>query len=288
MDMKIDMYDKRKSIWRVICLFLLFAGWVGLNEGNAQELTYITFNGDNVSVNGSGVSRDGNFVDLTIGGTRVYVVRGTTTNKTIRCKADNISIRLQGARITGVEAAIKTTTIPQTLNLIIDDQNYGDSYLKGAQNWAAVQVDRTSTINVSAFPGTSAAAYFEGGSGGAGIGGGGLYDKDPGNINIISGRVYATSTNAAAAIGGGSDKAVGGFAKNITISGGYVEAKARNGGAAIGSGHGQMHGNITISGGTVYTETTAPSGSEPGAGIGGGRYCTQSSSNTYYITRWRN
>ena len=283
MDMKIDMYDKRKSIWRVICLFLLFAGWVGLNEGNAQELTYITFNGDNVSVNGSGVSRDGNFVDLTIGGTRVYVVRGTTTNKTIRCKADNISIRLQGARITGVEAAIKTTTIPQTLNLIIDDQNYGDSYLKGAQNWAAVQVDRTSTINVSAFPGTSAAAYFEGGSGGAGIGGGGLYDKDPGNINIISGRVYATSTNAAAAIGGGSDKAVGGFAKNITISGGYVEAKARNGGAAIGSGHGQMHGNITISGGTVYTETTAPSGSEPGAGIGGGRYCTQSSSNTYYI-----
>lgn len=282
--MKMDIYGGRKSIWRIICLFLLFAGWMGLNEGNAQQLTYITFNGDNVSVNGSGVRRDGNFVDLTIGGTQVYVVRGTTTNKTIRCCADNISIRLQGARITGVEAAIKTITIPQTLNLIIDDQNYGDSYLKGAQNWAAVQVDGTSTINVSAFPGTSAAAYFEGGSGGAGIGGGGLYDKNPGNINIISGRVYAISTNAAAAIGGGSDKKVGGLAKKITISGGYVEAKAYNGGAAIGSGHGQMHGNITISGGTVYTQTTAPAGTEPGAGIGGGRYCEQSSSDTYYIT----
>lgn len=287
MDMKIDMYDKRKSMWRVICLFLLFAGWVGLNEGNAQQLTIITFNGDNVSVSplsNSGVSRDGNFVDLTAGETRVYVVRGTTTNKTIRCKSNNITIRLQGARITGVEAAIKTTTIKQTLNLVIDDQGYGDSYLKGATNWAAVQVDGTSMINISAYSGTSAAAYFEGGPGGAGIGGGGLYDKDPGEINIISGRVYATSTNAAAAIGGGSDKKVGGLAKKITISGGYVEAKAYNGGAAIGSGHGQMHGNITISGGTVYTQTTAPAGTEPGAGIGGGRYCEQSSSDTYYIT----
>ena len=99
----------------------------------------------------------------------------------------------------------------------------------------------------------------EGGSGGAGIGGG--YSGDGENITIKGGTVTAVGNKFGAGIGGSN----GGSGKNITITGGAVTATGGDYGAGIGGGYYANGEDITITGGAV----TAAGGWD-GAGIGGG------------------
>ncbi|SET40202.1 Cadherin-like beta sandwich domain-containing protein, partial [Natronincola peptidivorans] len=116
--------------------------------------------------------------------------------------------------------------------------------------------------------------------GGAGIGGGGIYNNSGsgGTITITggtviakSGEIWGGSTSAdrfgGAGIGGGGNGSGG----VITIEGGEVEATGGDeyvrghGGAGIGGGSNESGGIITIAGGTV-----SATGGSGGAGIGSG------------------
>ena len=134
--------------------------------------------------------------------------------------------------------------------------------------------------------------YAKGGREAAGIGGG---DGDGsskygngGKITITGGDITADTFNYTdfanpseqneQCLGSGIGGGVEGGAGTIVISGGKVTATGQRGGAGIGSGPdagGKPGGSITISGGTVYGYSQAPTGSDNfyggGAGIGSGR-----------------
>ena len=108
--------------------------------------------------------------------------------------------------------------------------------------------------------GTQGSLQSNGGSGGAGIGGGEAGNGS--NITISGGTVTATSGGYGAGIGGGYN----GTGSNINISGGTVEANGGTFGAGIGGGFNKSGSDITIEG---SAEVTANGGSN-GSGIGGG------------------
>ena len=103
-----------------------------------------------------------------------------------------------------------------------------------------------------------------GGTYGAGIGGG-EYGSG-GTVAINGGSVSATGGFDGAGIGGGGGGGVfGGAGGMVTINGGTVTATGRGGGAGIGGGSGGAGGTVAINGGSV-----SATGDTYGAGIGGG------------------
>ena len=155
----------------------------------------------------------------------------------------------------------------------------GDSELIGAENFAALQKNKTDGyLRVLVQTGTKLTC--EGGRYGAGIGGSkvGIKNFSQGHgmnlhfgslaTGIYGGEILATSGVYGAGIGGGQ----GGPGRFIYIKGGTVNAGSESGGAGIGSGDqdGQNKSedayHIEISGGTVEAWSNYA-----GAGIGGGR-----------------
>ena len=100
----------------------------------------------------------------------------------------------------------------------------------------------------------------QGGSNGAGIGGGS--GGNGGQISISGGTVAAQGGSESAGIGGGYS----GNGEMISITGGVAAAQGGSNGAGIGGGDGGNGGVITIGGSTVV----AQGGSDSAAGIGGG------------------
>ena len=140
----------------------------------------------------------------------------------------------------------------------------GDNELKSGNHRAGLEKNTstsTGTLTLKDSKGTASGSLkAEGGSSGAGIGGGGQWGDASGeNITITGGSVTATGGKWAAGIGGV------GNGKNITITGGTVNATGTDGGAGIGGGSRSSGEAITITGGTVNA-----TGTDGGAGIGGG------------------
>lgn len=109
-----------------------------------------------------------------------------------------------------------------------------------------------------------------GGPEGAGIGSSGDASSKTCNITIKDNATVYAEGDYGAGIGGGYQKDGG----NITILSGTVEAKSINGGAGIGGGaKGGDSGNIVIKGGNVKTTVTGD-GSNVGHGSKGSNTCT--------------
>lgn len=290
-------YDKWNFKWRIVWLIVLFTGWISLQKGHAQYVTTIEFfaNGS-VKITGEkspyGATEGKNgCVDLT-DPSRRYIVKGTTTSRSLWLNGNKIDLYLQGANISGNRSPIDLGEGCKILNLTIDGNK--DNYLTGASGWAAIQVlrGRGQTIEIKASENSTGMLWCSGGYGSAAIGGSGVNKKkedgmDAGTIKIVSGKIRAYSKNGAAAIGGGAglyDGQRGGMAEKIVISGGDVYAQAEGGGAAIGSGHGRAYRRTEISGGRIETLATSGGESGAGAGIGGGRWCSSEEFANEYIT----
>ena len=149
----------------------------------------------------------------------------------------------------------------------------GDSELIGAENFAALQKNKTDGyLRVLVQTGTKLTC--EGGRYGAGIGGSkvGIKNFSQGHgmnlhfgslaTDIYSGEISATSGPFAAGIGGGAN---GGVGEQIYVYSGKLTVRSVSEGAGIGGGQGGPGRFIYIKGGTVNA------GSESGgAGIGSG------------------
>ena len=132
----------------------------------------------------------------------------------------------------------------------------GTSELRAGLDQPGVKAENTSSLEISG-DGTLTA---QGGSQGAGIGGG--YNGSGGIITIKGGTITAQGTDYGAGIGGGYMGASG----NITIEGGTVNATGGDQGAGIGTG-GFVHSNNTI---LIRGGRVAAYGGPYGAGIGCG------------------
>ena len=161
----------------------------------------------------------------------------------------------------------------------------GDSELIGAENFAALQKNKTDGyLRVLVQTGTKLTC--EGGRYGAGIGGSkvGIKKFSQGHgvnlhfgslaTDIYSGEISATSGPFAAGIGGGAN---GGVGEQIYVYSGKLTATSVSQGAGIGGGQGGPGRFIYIKGGTVNA------GSESGgAGIGSGDQDGQNKSEDAY------
>ena len=149
----------------------------------------------------------------------------------------------------------------------------GDSELIGAENFAALQKNKTDGyLRVLVRTGTKLTC--KGGTYGAGIGGSkvGIKKFSQGHgvnlhfgslaTDIYSGEISATSGPFAAGIGGGAN---GGVGEQIYVYSGKLTATSVSQGAGIGGGQGGPGRFIYIRGGTVVSSSRSA-----GAGIGSG------------------
>ena len=149
----------------------------------------------------------------------------------------------------------------------------GDSELIGAENFAALQKNKTDGyLRVLVQTGTKLTC--KGGTYGAGIGGSkvGIKKFSQGHgvnlhfgslaTDIYSGEISATSGPFAAGIGGGAN---GGVGEQIYVYSGKLTATSVSQGAGIGGGQGGPGRFIYIRGGTVVSSSRSA-----GAGIGSG------------------
>ena len=153
----------------------------------------------------------------------------------------------------------------------------GDSELIGAENFAALQKNKTDGyLRVLVKTGTKLTC--QGGHHGAGIGGSkvGIKKFSQGHgmnlhfgslaTNIYGGEISATSGVGGAGIGGGAN---GGVGEQIYVYSGKLTAISVSQGAGIGGGQGGPGRHIYIRGGTVEAGSRSAGA---GIGIGGGRY----------------
>ena len=145
----------------------------------------------------------------------------------------------------------------------------GDSELIGAENFAALQKNKT-----DGYLRTGTKLTCKGGTYGAGIGGSkvGIKKFSQGHgvnlhfgslaTDIYSGEISATSGPFAAGIGGGAN---GGVGEQIYVYSGKLTATSVSQGAGIGGGQGGPGRFIYIRGGTVVSSSRSA-----GAGIGSG------------------
>ena len=151
----------------------------------------------------------------------------------------------------------------------------GDSELIGAENFAALQKNKTDGyLRVLVQTGTKLTC--EGGRHGAGIGGSkvGIKNFSQGHgmnlhfgslaTNIYGGEISATSGVGGAGIGGGAN---GGVGEQIYVYSGKLTAISVSQGAGIGGGQGGPGRHIYIRGGTVEAGSRSA-----GAGIGSGDF----------------
>lgn len=121
----------------------------------------------------------------------------------------------------------------------------GTNTLKGANNYAGIQVQQTETANASIEIDGDGNLNVYGGDYGAGIGGGNKFSN--GMITISNGTIQAYGGYSAAGIGGGA----GGNGYDIRIEGGNLISYGGANGAGIGGGVFSDGYDIYIEGGSV-------------------------------------
>ena len=228
--------------------FVLAAEW-DLKDGN------ITVNAapgtdQTVSQAGSTPKVDTNPVITSSGTTNNTVTIEAGKNATANVTLDNVNIDVSSDS----KAAITTKGDG---NVTIELE--GTNTVQSGSNHAGVEKDNTGTLTITDKD-NDGRLTANGGSSGAGIGGG--YGKDGTDITISGGKVKANGGVLGAGIGGG----YGGDGKKITVSGGEVTANGSNDGAGIGGGE-NGDGSIII---IENSKVTANGGTYGGAGIGGG------------------
>ncbi len=196
-------------------------------------------------------------------------------------------LRLSGTNILKSGTYNAGIRVPDETTLTIDEVEGFSGSLKatGATYAPGIGSDLSPSGHIMIFGGTITA---QGGSDGAGIGGGQYVDN--GSVEIFGGTVIAKGGGYGAGIGGGSDGGKGGtvfiYGGNVTATGGdsggpgiggfgglnflmqdgVLTAKGNDTGAGIGGAFGWSGGVIQIIGGTVL----ATGGTDGAAGIGGG------------------
>ena len=196
-------------------------------------------------------------------------------------------LRLSGTNILKSGTYNAGIRVPDETTLTIDEVEGFSGSLKatGAMYAPGIGSDLSPSGHIMIFGGTITA---QGGSDGAGIGGGQYVDN--GSVEIFGGTVIAKGGGYGAGIGGGSDNGKGGtvfiYGGNVTATGGdsggpgiggfgslnflmqdgVLTAKGNDTGAGIGGAFGRSGGVIQIIGGTVL----ATGGTDGAAGIGGG------------------
>ena len=208
---------------------------------------------ESVSADGTGYTYSDNKVTIDTDG--IYHITGTTTTNSIRVNSgvtaditfDNVSIDVGGTNTNAFSMA------GATVNLTLVGNN---SLISGGYS-AGLEAPTGSVLTI--FGDSTATLTAQGGSRGAGIGGGA--DCAGGMITINGGDVTARGGDYGAGIGGGFY----GDGGTITINGGNITASGGDMGAGIGGGCLGSGGTITINGGNITA-----SGGDFGAGIGGG------------------
>lgn len=189
-----------------------------------------------------------------------YIITGTTTSNTIAIQTGiqanitliNVSVVLSNGCAFHINGGA-------SVNLTL--LGTGTNRFTSCADHAGVHLAADSSLSIAS--NSTATLIAQGGSGGAGIGGG--LSGASGAIAIRGGTVQATGGLNAAGMGGGSGGAcnavvVEGTAKVVATGGDY--------GPGIGSGFGGATNLVTIGGSAVVQ---ARGGSAGGAGIGGGQ-----------------
>ena len=192
------------------------------------------------------------------------VIMGSSTDNTLTINAEKdqpASVTLSGVNIdvSGKDKAAVSTTGEGNVSIELD----GENTLKSGYRHAGLEKNNGGSLTIQDED-KNGKLTAEGGSDGAGIGGGepgNSYNGNGSDITISGGEITAIGGDCGAGVGGG----VGGNGNNITISGGEVKAIGDRYGAGIGGGYSGNGNNIAISGGEVKAI-----GGVNGAGIGGG------------------
>ena len=179
---------------------------------------------------------------------RIQIDAGTSANP-VNLTLDNVGIV---ASVTGSCAFDLQNT--SYVNLTLEGES---NRLISANTYPGIRCQPGSSITI----GGSGKLHAQGGTCGAGIGGGDA--SNSGTITITDGMVVATGGAHGAGIGGGT----GGSAGTITISGGTVIATGGDFGAGIGGGDVGNGGTVYISGGSVLA-----TGNGLGENIGRGEW----------------
>ena len=185
------------------------------------------------------------------------VITGSSTENTLTINAEkdqtasvtlsdaNIDVRNEG------KAAV-TTTGDGSVSIELD----GENTLKSGYRHAGLEKNNGGSLTI-ADKDKNGKLTAEGGSDGAGIGGG--FRGDGSDITISGGEVNATSNSCGAGIGGGG----GGDGSDITVSGaaklkvqGGVEDGVYGAGAGIGNGGNSDERAIPVTGAEVVPDTS--------------------------------
>ncbi len=204
--------------------------------------------------NGAYYSQNG-LSNTYIPGTDIITISGNSDTNNITVLDGNHSFTVSDAQISSANAPINV--LPgASLSLIA---NGTKTTLKAASSNAGLQVPSGTSVTISG----SGQLHSNGGSGGAGIGGGS--GESGGSITINSSvAIYAKGGSDAAGIGGGS----GGSGGDINFNNATIISDGTDGGAGIGGGSGGSGGSVSISGGEIFA--TGYTGIGGGSGGSGG------------------
>ena len=185
------------------------------------------------------------------------VITGTSKENTLTINAESgqtASVTLSGVNIDVRDKgkAAVSTTGEGNVSIELD----GDSTLKSGYRHAGLEKNNGGSLTI-ADKDKNGKLTAEGGSDGAGIGGG--FRGDGSDITISGGEVNATSNSCGAGIGGGG----GGDGSDITVSGaaklkvqGGVEDNIDGAGAGIGNGGSSDERAIPVTGAEVVPDTS--------------------------------
>lgn len=191
------------------------------------------------------------------------VIMGSSTDNTLTINAEKdqtASVTLSGVNIdvSGAGKAAVSTTGAGNVSIELD----GDSTLMSGEDHAGLEKNNGGSLTI-ADQDENGKLTAEGGSDGAGIGGG----------RYGSGSDITISGGAGSAGIGGGDSGAG---SNITISGGEVKATGGLGGAGIGGGPEGNGNNIAVSGAAKLKMQGGIGDSYSGEGAGIGDDCNDS------------
>ena len=243
---------KKKKIVSTLLALLLFASL----PVSALAAEWDIGNGD-ITVNaGSGgqTVTQGSQVDIP---DSAPVITGSSTENTVTINADKdqtASVTLSGANIdvSNEGKAAVSTNGEGNVSIELD----GENTLKSGYRHAGLEKNNGGSLTI-ADQDENGKLTAEGGSDGAGIGGG--FKGNGNNIAITGGEVNATSNSCGAGIGGGG----GGDGSDITVSGaaklkvrGGVEDSFYGAGAGIGNGGSCDERAIPTPGAEVVPDTS--------------------------------
>lgn len=190
----------------------------------------------------------------------------TTTKDRIRVTGSNVTVRLNEVKIdfsnkSQQAAMLINSGASATVDLVGENQLKSGSQCAGLQNDNTLKGSLIINSGAGDFKGYAGSLDAQGGTVGAGIGGGNSHSSV---IEIHGGLITATGKNFASGIGGGNPDVVGSGIGNVIITGGAITANGSHYGAAIGGGY-KSEGIVSISGGTITAY-----GGDYAPGIGNG------------------